>query len=190
MKKIVWKFEPSLKNIGFLLICLIINFIGKFIAMYFSLPFWLDAIGTCYAAVTLGPLAGVIVGGMTNICLEFVFDTCLPYILVSIIIGIVVGIIYPKDNEFFQAVFTGVLVAILAIVASTPLNMYFYDGYVGNLWGDALYDMLFKNNTPKVLCCVLAQAFTDIPDKSLTLLLISIILRFKEKKNEQGEENA
>lgn len=180
-KNVVWTFKPTAKNILFLFACLLINFAGKFIAMHFELPFWMDAIGTCTAAVSLGPIAGILVGGTTNVLLEFVYDTCLPYIVVNVVIGIVVGLVYPKDNDFFQTVFTGFLVAILAITVSTPLNMHFYEGYVGNKWGDALYDMLHKSNLPKIACCICGQVLTDVPDKTLTLLLISAVIRIKGK---------
>lgn len=185
-----WKFKLTIKNILFLLACLIFNFAGKFLATALVLPFWFDAIGTCLSGVVLGPLAGVIVGMFTNIVNEIIFGSSLPYIVVSIAIGVVVSYFYPRDNEFFQTVFTAILVSLLAISLSTPLNLYFYDGYTGNIWGDALFDMLLKDGFPKVVSCVLAQTFTDIPDKAITLLIISWLIRMKKRIDDKEGKNA
>lgn len=185
-----WKFKLSLKNVLFLLACLIFNFAGKFLATALSLPFWFDSAGTCLSGIVLGPLGGVIVGSFTNIVNEIIFGSSLPYIVVSIAIGIAVGYLYPRDNEFFQTVFTAIFVSIMAIIISTPLNLYFYDGYTGNLWGDAMFTMLLKHGFPKVVSCVIAQAFTDIPDKAITLLVISCMIKMKVKLNNKEAKNA
>lgn len=191
MNKIVRrKFQLSAAGVLLLLFCIAVNFAGKFVATVISLPFWLDSIGTCFAAVVCGPVGGSIVGILTNIILEIVFGNSLPYMVVSVAIAVVVGTLYPDDNDFFQIVFTAIFVAIVAIAISAPLNFYIYDGVIYNLWGDALYSMLLKYNLPVGLCSIAAQAFIDIPDKAITLLIVGCIVRnfngFGQKK--EGED--
>ena len=42
--------------------CVIVNFLGRSIAVGLQLPLWLDSIGTVFSAYVLGPFSGAIVG--------------------------------------------------------------------------------------------------------------------------------
>ncbi len=48
-------------------ICILINYLGKIIAVNMELPLWLDSIGTAICAYIYGPVCGAIVGVSVNV---------------------------------------------------------------------------------------------------------------------------
>lgn len=192
-KSNIWRFEFNIKSILLIIFCIVINFIGRYLAIRLELPFWLDSIGTCLSAVILGPISGIVVGTITNITVGLMFYDMLPYVVVSIAIAIVVGVSYPEDNDYYQVAFTAILVSIIAIICSVLLNLKLFYGLTGNKWGDALFTMLRKYGTPVEICSALAQSFIDIPDKAITLLIVALVIRFKDKvlgrKSDVEKEN-
>ncbi len=167
-------------------ICL--NMLGRLIAENFVIPFWLDAIGTCVSAIVAGPLAGAITGLCSNLIFSMGNIESLGYVLINMTVGIVVGIFYPDDRtDYFQIMYTAMLAAILVVVFATPLNMIYYHGYTGNVWGDALYDMLGQNGKSTWFHAVVAEGFVDIPDKLISLVIATGILKlFNVIKGKMG----
>ena len=54
-----------------MIVCVLLNLIGRYIATTLQLPFWFDAIGTLIVAIELGPVCGAICGALLNIILGF-----------------------------------------------------------------------------------------------------------------------
>lgn len=190
-REFIWN-RKNIINVCFgILICIAINLAGRNISEIGNLPFWFDSIGTVIIAAYIGPVPGAIVGGITNLCIYLMGQDNLPYAIVNIAVAIVVGKMYPEDlKDYFQIVCTAALTAIVAIVLSTPLNIFLYHGYCGNLWGDALFDMLQKGGSSFLGSAILGEAFVDFPDKVLTLVLASICIRGKKWiYNMKGEKN-
>ena len=156
-----------------IIICVLLNLLGRNIASMFSLPFWLDSVGTIAAAVTLGPIAGAFCGLLLNAIISLQTPESLPYMLVSIAIGLSVGFFYPrrKKNNVFRAVSTMVMTGVLAAAISTPLNLIIYEGKTGNAWGDTFMDMLSTDIKVQVINTFLGEAFVDIPDKVVSFLI-------------------
>ncbi|WP_026657967.1 diguanylate cyclase domain-containing protein [Butyrivibrio sp. AC2005] len=165
-----------------LAVCILINLIGRRIAAVFELPFWLDAIGTLIAAIQLGPLGGAISGAALNTLLGIWSQNRianLTYIIVSVGIGVSVGFFFPKtgSHSLFRVISTAVFAGFVAVVLSTPLNIYFYDGRTGNIWGDGLIDMLSRDINVPVVCSFLGEAFVDIPDKALSVIVATKLIQ-------------
>lgn len=78
-----------LKNIIVILLCIMINIVGKSVATHFSLPLWLDTIGTCIAAYFTGIWGAVItaVGGIAIHGILFE-STWYYYIITAVIIAL------------------------------------------------------------------------------------------------------
>ncbi len=154
-------------------VCIVINLIGRNIAAFFGMPFWLDAIGTLISAIVLGPIGGSVCGLLTNAIISVFDKEPFAYAIVSVGIGASVGYFFPKTKKYsmFEVVATSVSAGLAAVVLSTPLNMIFYEGRTGNVWGDALIDMLSQDVKVPVICTVLGEAFVDIPDKALSVFI-------------------
>ena len=49
-----------------IVVCILINYVGKMAAERLALPIWMDSIGTVFSAYVFGPLCGAIVGMTVN----------------------------------------------------------------------------------------------------------------------------
>lgn len=170
MNKVKWKFKLNTRNIMILFIGIVLNLLGKALTNYVTTPFWLDSIGTIFSAALLGPLGGVFVGGLSNIVFVYFDIINLFYLIINIIIGITVGYLYPRDlSDTFQMVYTATMLSLITIVTCTPINVLIYQGYTGNVWGNALCDKLKNDGFNFIFCAILGEAFVDFPDKVLSV---------------------
>jgi energy-coupling factor transport system substrate-specific component len=69
----------------------------------------------------------------------------------------------------------GLVVAIVSALVSTPLNVMFWGGQTGNVWGDALYAYCIAHNIPVWLSSFFDEIVVDIPDKVATVVIAFVI---------------
>ena len=69
-----------------------------------------------------------------------------------------------------------------AVLISTPLNVLFWGGTTGNVWGDAVFAATQAANLPVVLGSLLDEVIVDVPDKIITILIVFAILKGLPKK--------
>lgn len=184
-----WMFKVNAGSIALILLCTTINILGSMLAKALYLPFWFDSIGTFMAAVLLGPVAGAISGGLMNIILALFNPQQIWFAIVSIVGGLSVGRFFPRDRniEPFSVIATALFAGFVMTVVSTPLNMFFNSGYVGNPWGDALVEMMSQYISLKTVCCVAGELLVNMPDKAISIVIALTILFFvrmrADKKN-------
>ncbi|MBR1743664.1 MAG: ECF transporter S component [Lachnospiraceae bacterium] len=183
-KKWKWLFPFTLGNILLICVCVLFNLLGRWFAGSLELPLWLDCIGTFLSAVFLGPLGGAVTGALTNVFLNFRASGQIWFAIVNIAGGIAVGRLFPRDRKIaaFPVIATSIYAAFIMVVISTPLNMLFNHGYIGNLWGDALVDMLAPYISAVLPRCFLGELFINVPDKVLSILITMLILYLVRKK--------
>jgi len=169
--------------------CIGINYLGK-------LPLWLDSIGTCIGAVLGGPIIGGICGAANNLIYGFTTgdSITLVYALTSLGIGVAVGIMarLGRMKKLSGAVLTACVAGFVAVLISTPLNILFWGGTTGNLWGDAVFAWSQASGLPVALGSFLDEVIVDVPDKLITLLIVFAIIKGLPKKltslYEMGDE--
>ncbi|MDD2971513.1 MAG: ECF transporter S component [Lachnospiraceae bacterium] len=152
-----------------------INYIGKLFAGVLKLPLWLDSIGTCLAACLAGPVVGAIAGAMNNLIYGLTMDPISTvYAFTQAAIGIVVGLMayYGAMKNVKGALLTGILGGFAAVLISTPLNMIFWGGTTGNLWGDLAYAAVLSQNASTWIASTVDEIIVDVPDKIVVLLLV------------------
>ncbi len=169
-----------------IIICVAMNILGREIAQSLNLPIWFDAVGTILAAITLGAFGGGVCGAITNtIIFAMSIDMAsFPYLIVSVCLGIVIGLFFPrkKPNSFIIAS-AAVITGLLAALVSTPLNLLIYDGKTGNMWGDAVIDMLSQHIKVPLINSFIAEFFVDFPDKALSFLIaLGLIYAYRKLK--------
>ena len=168
-------FKTKLNTASLVLIpaCIGINYLGKLFASVLKLPLWLDSIGTCIGGALGGPIIGAICGSIT-----------LVYALTSLGIGLVVGIMarLGKMEKVNGALLTSLAGGLAAVLISTPLNVIFWGGTTGNVWGDAVFAATQAANLPVVLGSFLDEVVVDVPDKIITVLIVFAILKGLPKK--------
>lgn len=177
------------KKIGCVIACILINFLGKYIAANWNWPIWLDMVGTCVAAYFLGPVGAVLVGLANNFVFIFWEQTEWIYCLVSALAALAFSFCAKRKylDEFSKAAVSSFWIGVLCMVASTPINLILYNGYSGNMWGDALFDMLSWYGWPKVICAIAGELVVESVDKQINVLLafclIRLILSVQKKWN-------
>ena len=166
--------------------CIGINYLGKLFASLLKLPLWLDSIGTCIGACLGGPIIGAICGAANNLIYGLTTgdNITLIYALTSLGIGFVVGILARLGfmSSFPKSLITACGGGIAAVVISTPLNILFWGGTTGNVWGDALFAATQAAGLPVALGSFLDEVVLDVPDKLLTLIVVYLILKGLPKK--------
>ncbi len=166
--------------------CIGINYLGKLIASVLKLPLWLDCIGTCIGAILGGPIIGGVVGAANNLIYGLTTgdSITLIYALTSLGIGVAVGIMARLGfmKTFPKAIITAVVAGLVAVVISTPLNVIFWGGTTGNVWGDALFAATQASGMPVFLGSLLDEIVVDVPDKLITLIIVFFIMKGLPKK--------
>ena len=181
-------FKTKLDTASLVLIpaCIGINYLGKLFASVLKLPLWLDAIGTCIGGALGGPIIGAICGAANNLIYGFTTgdNITLIYALTSLFIGLVVGIMARIGfmKTFPKALLTACAGGLAAVVVSTPLNILFWGGTTGNVWGDAVFAATQAAKLPLALGSLLDEIVVDVPDKLITLIIVFLILKGLPKK--------
>lgn len=197
MNKSMWSFKLSTAAIVLIPIAIGINYVGKTIAAGLKLPLWLDSIGTILASMLSGPVVGGLSGIINNIIFGITQDpVSTVYAITSGVIGIVVGVLTYKGwvNYLWKAILLGLVVGFVASIVSTPLNIIYWEGQTGNVWGDALYAYVLSQNGPMWLASFLDSIVVDVPDKLISVILSFFIFKGLPKnvmnlyRNNQGFE--
>ncbi|AKN30566.1 membrane protein [Clostridium carboxidivorans P7] len=175
-----WSLKLSTTSLVLIPAAVGINYIGKLFAGILKLPLWLDAIGTMLASILAGPVVGAVSGAINNVIYGLTMDPIsFIYALTSISVGLVLGFLSYKGfvKNAFTAVIAGIIVALVAACVSTPINIAFWGGQTGNLWGDALYAILTAKGQPIWIASFIDELAVDIPDKIATVLISYAIFK-------------
>ena len=187
-----------------IVLSLLLNFYGRQLSASYSLPMWLDSIGTMLSAYLGGPIVGGIVGLTSNLIYCIAYDASWMYALVSVVIGLVMGLASRRHSieTLFGTLTTCAMVAISASLVSIPLNILLNNGSTGNIWGDAVIGFMRERGAPEFLCLPTGQVYVELLDKLVSLLLLYAIIKLlrlgmrlarkeqeppQEEKDEQAE---
>lgn len=157
-----------------------VNYVGGAVARVLRLPLFLDSIGTVLAAILAGPWVGAAAGAVNNVFLGLTVDaTSFWYAITSVAIGLVAGMLAARGwfTSVRGAVAAGLVLALVADVVSTPINVGLWEGQSGNVMGDAVYAALLRNGVPLWLSSFLGELVVDVPDKVAAALLAFGIVR-------------
>ena len=166
--------------------CIGINYLGKLFASVLKLPLWLDSIGTCIGGILGGPVIGGICGAANNLIFGFTTgdSITLVYALTSLGIGAAAGIMARLGHmrTLPGALLTACVTGFTAVVISTPLNLIFWGGTTGNIWGDAVFAWSQASGLPVFFGSFLDEVVVDVPDKFITLLIVFAIVKGLPRK--------
>lgn len=127
-----------------------------------------------------GPIIGAASGIINNIIYGVTVDPISTvYAITSGVIGLVVGIMAYKGwiANIGKATVIGLVVGFIAATVSTPLNMIFWGGQTGNVWGDAFYAFLMNKSFPTWIASFGNSIIVDVPDKIATVIISYLIFR-------------
>ncbi|GEM_PF-6687214 len=143
----VWDFEICKRNVIIILVGVVMNYLLYFATKQFQLPFWLDASGTAYAALALGPVYGLIAGLLYTILL-----TCLGqgtnslwYVwLISACLAVFIGVLNRKRliRDFLDVCGVVFLCCLINVLAFTALALFLNQGVPGDRFGRVIFDAM------------------------------------------------
>lgn len=173
-KQSMWSFKFSTAALVLIPTAVGINYIGKLFAGLLKLPLWLDSIGTVLAAMLGGPIIGALAGAINNMIYGLTVDPIsFVYGITSVAIGLAVGILFYKGwiSSWSKATMAGLIIGLIATIVSTPINIGFWGGQTGNVWGDALFAIILASTDSVWLASFLDEIVVDVPDKLLVVLI-------------------
>lgn len=175
--KDLWSFKLSTASLVLIPAAIGINYVAKLFASVLKLPLWLGTLGTCIASCLAGPVVGGIAGFLTNIVYGLTIDPISTvYSITAAAIGVSVGIAARLNymDKWQHILVTSLIVAAIAIIISTPLNMIYWGGTTGNVWGDTVFAAMGSQG---FFASFVDELVVDIPDKIVVLFLAAGIYK-------------
>ncbi|MDI3317576.1 MAG: ECF transporter S component [Bacillota bacterium] len=176
----VWSFRLTTLSLALIPVAVGINYVGKLFAATLKLPLWLDSVGTILSGMLAGPWIGALSGAVNNAIYGLTADpVSFWYLITSLGIGLAAGYLAFAGwiRTPARALVTGLIVAAVAAVVSTPINVLLWHGQTGNVWGDAIYAVLVRSGWPVWLASFVDEAAVDLPDKVVTVFVAYLVYR-------------
>ncbi|MCR5213295.1 MAG: diguanylate cyclase [Eubacterium sp.] len=171
----------------------VLNIGGYYASQSLKLPIWFDTVGTMFAAIQFGPIAGMFVGTLSALTTNLISGNYIYYTVIGALTGFIIGLFFSRRTKIdgFTVVSVAMLSALLSSLVSIPLNYICYDGMPGNIWGNALYEMLYHSINSRPVITVVSELFVDIPDRVISMLFAVFFVKniriiFKQKKLDAG----
>lgn len=165
-----------------------VNIVLGTVATSLSLPLlFLDTIGTIFTAAVFGPVYGALAGGLTNVIQGVLTNPkSIPFALVNIAIGLIVGLIAKKWSfNYKTAIFTGLLLAVVAPLIGTPIATYVYGGITGD-FNDVLFTWLVQSGQKVFAAAFIPRITSNIIDKIFSCLLVAFLIERMPKRYIEG----
>ncbi|MBR3533672.1 MAG: HD domain-containing protein [Clostridiales bacterium] len=152
---------------------ILVNILGGFIAKAFSLPIYLDCIGTMIAAISGGYLPGILVGFFSNLISGFKDYSNTYYSIISVLIAIAAT--YLNSKGYFKK--TGkiaVSVLVFTLIGGgigSVITWGIYGNTIGEEISASLANRLYASYIPfPYLAELAADLIYDLPDKLISTL--------------------
>ena len=97
-------------------VSILLNLAGKWIALHWQLPLWMDCCGTVIAAYILGPVGGAAAGLAANVIYGVFNGTSQIYGLTSVAVGLIVG--FAARKKKLETLFSTMAVCSLTTLVS------------------------------------------------------------------------
>lgn len=165
-------------NLAICSIAIAINIVLGNIVAAFQVPFlFMDAIGTLFIALILGPIPALIVGALTNLVApmlmgNFAFS---PFLFVSAAVGLVAGIMFKKLKfKPSSMVIVGITVAFVAAFIGSGIKLIVFGGYSGEIL-DAVFAILTSNGISDFVATFIPRFLYNIVDKVLSCYIVYLL---------------
>lgn len=159
-------------------IAISLNVVGAFIAMTFTIPFYMDSIGTILAAGLLGPKYAMLAGVLGSLVSGCTFDSySLYYAPVQLLTGFFAGTLYHTkwlNGKWLPigAILVGVPTSLLSAIITAML----FHGITSG--GSSMIVILLSNlGMNLVFSIFIVQVMTDYIDKLLAIIFTKTIIK-------------
>ena len=176
-----------------MIISVLMNYLGDFFVSKFSLPLYLDSVGTILTAALGGVFPGILVGIITNFITGLANSNSLYFGIISIVIALVAGT--ASEKGFFQK-FRRIwlLLPVFVILGVFGTILYWLIHGVGtlNTSSNTYAGWIFERSAISFLMAQIGGGMLgEIVDKGLSLVVVYILLKLLpdtlKKKFELGK---
>ncbi len=170
----------STRNMVFASLCIVLNLVLGTVTQMLQIPLlFLDTIGTILSAVVLGPFAGALTGGLTNVIQGFITNPRdIPFALVNIAVGLIVGFMAKKFKfDLKTAIITGLILSVVAPLIGTPIAVWIYGGITGG-GTDLIFAWLLASGQKIFTAAFIPRVTGNLIDKIGSCVLVWYILRY------------
>lgn len=151
--------------------------LGDAVALLKIPMLFLDTIGTIFIAAAFGPFWGVLTGIATNLLMGVTASpTAIPFALVSIAVALVTGYMAKGGFSLIKAIFTGLILSIVAPLIGTPIRIYLFGGLTGS-GADLLITALRAAGNEIFASTFLATIASNFLDKIISCVLVAVLLQ-------------
>ena len=156
---------------------ILFNVLGAFIAMSFSIPFYMDSIGTILVAGLLGPKYAMLTGVLGSLTSGMTFDVySFYYAPVQLLTGFFAGILYHGPwLKGYKTLIGTILVGIPTSIASAFITALLFNGITSGA-SSTIVVVLNHMGLNLVLSIFIVQVLTDYTDKLLAVILTKLII--------------
>lgn len=157
----------------------VINIVFGTIVQSLQIPLlFLDTIGTIFVAAVLGPFAGALTGGLTNIIQGMITNPKnISFALVNIAIGLIVGFIAKKYKfDYKVAVITGLVLSVVAPLIGTPIAVFIYGGITGG-GTDLIFAWLLASGQKIFTAAFIPRITGNFVDKIVSCIAVVLLIQ-------------
>lgn len=165
--------EPASRRAVALLMvgCIVLNMLGREFIDFFTLPLYLDMVGTCIAAVALGPWRGAVVGLATNVVGVVGSGwISLPFALVNVVGALVWGYgvrRYGMSKTLPRYFLLNMVAALACTLVAVPVIVTFLGGELRA--GHDIITQVMQESVDTFLVAVgFSNLLTSLADKFIT----------------------
>ncbi len=162
------------KKITMVALAVAINIVGSKIALFLSLPIFLDSIGTMLAAITLGPVAGgltALVGGLISGVLGDIY--AIYFSISGVLMGVLAGLLFHnKKKDYVSILWKTLIVTLPAAALSACIETFLFGGITSAVVTTFIIQSLAQTGLKLLGGAFLTQAVTDYVDKLIAVILV------------------
>lgn len=164
-------------------ICIALNIVLGIITSALGIPLYLDTLGTMLSGAVLGPVAGMVVGALSNIITGLMWSvTDIPFFIVNMIVGLITGLVVKKwKYPIHVAIIVGIALAFICPAIGTPIGLYIYGGFNGSA-SDILVMSLVEGGKSIFQASFLRNVASNLVDKIGTAVVAWVLLKAMSQK--------
>ena len=173
------KKDFSTLTLALIAVAIVLNIVLGQVVSLLKLPIFLDSLGTILVALLAGPWAAGLTGLLTNLIWGLISDpVAAAFAPVAMVIGIVAGLCakYGLFRKWWQAIISGVIIAVTLSVIAIPIRVFMFGGVTGS-GADFITAYLLATGRDLFSAVVITVIGDNIIDKVVTALLAWAIVK-------------
>lgn len=168
---------------------IVFNVMGAFIAMNFSIPFYMDSIGTILVAGLLGPWYAMLTGVLGSLTSGMTFDMySFYYAPVQLLTGFFAGMLYHTPwLKGYKTILGAILVGVPTSLASAFITAQLFHGITSGA-SSAIVILFNSMGLNLVTSIFIVQVLTDYTDKLFAVILTRTLIERGRLYEKWGEK--